>query len=320
MLSKNKDRNELYESFLALNIKSPITVNDLIRFGLTVMRKANINHHYFGTTDLKGTSQYLVFWGLGFPYTYDDKFYLESKLTEVEIIKIINLFEERIVERLPVAYITNEDWYNGYKFYVNENVLVPRSLMAKNFNEFIEKIKWQNYRVLDLCTGSGCIGITLALLNSKLNVDLVDILDKALEVTQKNIDIFKLHNRVKCFQSDVFENVKDKYDLIISNPPYLNTSEYEANDEEWKNEPKIALECGKEGLNVINRIFTNSHNYLTESGFLIMEVGYTAEKILKNKYSNFFDWIEFTDSQGKKMANSGVLRCKASQLIDFQVK
>ena len=76
-----------------------------------------------------------------------------------------------------------------------------------------------------------------------------------------------MHNRVKCFQSDVFENVKDKYDLIISNPPYLNTSQYEACDDEWKKEPKIALECGKDGLNVINRIFTNSHNYLTESGF-----------------------------------------------------
>jgi ribosomal protein L3 glutamine methyltransferase len=211
MLSKNKDRNELYESFLALSKKFPITVNDLIRLGLTVMRKANINHHYFGTTDFKGTSRYLVFWGLGFPYTYDDKFYLESKLTEVEIFKIINLFEKRIVERLPVEYITNEAWYNGYKFYVNENVLVPRSLMAKKFNDFIEKIKWKNYRVLDLCTGSGCIGITLALLNSKLNVDLVDISDKALEVTQKNIDIFKLHNRVKCFQSDVFENTLPYY-------------------------------------------------------------------------------------------------------------
>ena len=230
------------------------------------------------------------------------------------------MFEKRIVERLPVEYITNEAWYYGHKFYVNENVLVPRSLMGEKFNDFIEKIKWQNCRVLDLCTGSGCIGITLALLNSKLNVDLVDIFDKALEVTQKNIGFFQLHNRVKCFQSDVFENVKDKYDLIISNPPYLNTSEYEANDEEWKNEPKIALECGKEGLNVFNRIFTNSHNYLTESGFLIMEVGHAAEIILKNKYPNFFDWIEFTDSQGKKMANSGVLRCKASQLIDFQVK
>ena len=109
MLSKNKDRNELYESFLALNIKFPITVNDLIRFGLTVMRKANINHHYFGDGTLKETSQYLVFWWLGFPYyTDDDKFYLESKLTEVEIIKIINLFEKRIAERLPVEYITNE--------------------------------------------------------------------------------------------------------------------------------------------------------------------------------------------------------------------
>jgi ribosomal protein L3 glutamine methyltransferase len=193
-----------------------------------------------------------------------------------------------------VEYITNEGWYLGNKFYVNKNVLVPRSTMNTRFNDFLSEIHWKNNLVLDLCTGSGCIGISLALLNTKISVDLLDVSSKALEVATINVTNYNLSNRVRCIKSDLFENVQNKYDLIITNPPYVTTAEYKASPDEFKNEPKIALEAGADGLDIIKKILAQAKNYLNEDGKLIAEVGTSVAKALKRKYPNVpFKWLKY---------------------------
>lgn len=165
--------------------------------------------------------------------------------------------------------------------------MVPRSIMNTRFNDFLNAIHWENYKILDLCTGSGCIGITLALLNPKINVDLADISPEALKVAQINIDRYNLNNRVKCIHSDCFANINNKYDLIITNPPYVTTKEYNKIPVEFKNEPKIALESGRSGLNVIDKILTQAKDYLNPNGTLIAEVGFTAAKRLKKNIPKY---------------------------------
>jgi len=209
---------------------------------------------------------------------------LNRKIYPEEAERIIKKKKKRIVERIPVEYITHEAYYLGRYFYVDENVLVPRSLMSSQFTFFLEKVVWKNYRVLDLCAGSGCIGITLALLNPHIQVSLVDISSLALKVAQKNIQKMHLEDRVHCINSDLFENVHEKYDLIITNPPYVTQEEYRDQPEEVKNEPILALVAKEDGLAIVNRILKDAKKYLNPEGLLIAEVGYLGAKNLKKKY------------------------------------
>jgi len=298
---KDNKRHELYTNFIQSCTNNNITVQDVINLGFKLMRQAKLHPHFFGNNSLLETAQYLTFFALQLPYEYNNSNYLNRTINESETKKIIELFERRISERLPVEYITHESWYSGHKFYVNEHVLVPRSIMNTRFNDFLNEMHWENYRVLDLCTGSGCIGITLALLNSKIHVDLLDISRQALEVAQININQYSLNNRVQCIQSDLFENIKDRYDIIITNPPYVTTAEYNASPDEFKTEPKIALEAGIDGLNVLDIIITNAKHYLNPNGKLIAEVGVTAAKRIKRRYPNIpFKWYKYRKPSGEE--------------------
>ena len=300
-LSVDKKRDRTYRSFLEICRNGHITVRDMAHLGYRVMKKNKLHPHFFGEHSLLNTALYLSFFTLKFPYEYDNPKYLDRKITMIEARKIIELFEKRIADRLPVEYITNEAYYLGHKFYVNENVLVPRSLMNTRFKDFLNEVQWENYRVLDLCTGSGCIGISLALLNSKINVDLADISTKALEVAEANIKHHALNDRVRCIQSDLFTNIQGKYDLIISNPPYVPLHEYEAQAAELKKEPAIALVAGKDGLEIIDKILRQTKQHLNPNGLLIAEVGYTPAKHLKRKYPNIpFKWLKYRQPSGKE--------------------
>jgi len=276
-----------------------IIVSDIIDFGYSLMRKAKLHHHFFGKSLLK-TAQYLTFWYLKFPHEYKNLDYLYSSISHLNAKKIIILFEKIISERVPVEYITQEAWYLGNKFYVNENVLVPRSCMNTRFNDFLNQIHWENNLVLDLCTGSGCIGITLALLNSQINIDLVDISLKALEVAKINVNNYYLKDKIRCIQSDLFKNVRNKYDLIITNPPYVSIAEYKASPDEFKKEPKIALEAGWDGLDIIDRILSEAKEYLNKDGKLIAEVGTSAAKLIKRAYPKIpFKWFKYRKPVGE---------------------
>jgi len=295
-LSKDKKRNKTYASFLRLCQEGNAMVDDIIHLGYKLMRKQRLHHHFFGDRSLVTTAKYLAYYALGISSEQQALY-----LTEVEALKVIAVFETRISKRIPVEYITNEAIYCGHKFYINESVLVPRSLMSTRFEDFIGGMNWENYRVLDLCSGSGCIGITLAQLHSTITVDLVDISSEALEVAQININNHHLNDRVRCIQSDLFESIQNQYDLIITNPPYVPTKEYDRSPCEFKMEPKIALEAGKRGLNIIDKILSQAKDYLSPNGVLIAEVGFSAAKYLKKEYPQVeFKWYKYKRHTGKE--------------------
>ncbi len=319
-ISLNESRNKSYQSLLADSLDKKLTVRKIAYIGSKLMQKEKIHYHFFMDHSLYSNALYLVFFAMRYPYQYHDKKLLNSLVPYDVALRIVKLFERRIIDRLPVEYLTEEAYYLGHKFYINKNVLVPRSLMSHRFEDFLKKVHWETYRVLDLCTGSGCIGISLALLDSRIKVDCVDISKEALKVAEININQYGLQNRMRCIQSDLFENlghkegehlqdnidekenVNNKYDLIISNPPYVAENEYAACPQEIKNEPQIALLGGKDGLVIIDKILTNAKQYLNKEGLLIVEVGYTAAKRLKkyNKYHNItFQWYNCQSNPGK---------------------
>lgn len=283
-----EQRKEAYQAFLISCRHRETPVKDLIHLGQKLMRQESLYHHFFADHSLYAVAKHLAFFSLGLSQEETHNPDLNRILCEKEAQQIIELYERRISERLPVAYLTQEANYLGRRFYVNDQVLVPRSLMNTRFDEFLARITWKNDRVLDLCTGSGCIGITLALMKPELRVDLADISEEALKVAAINIERFDLKQRVTCIKSNLFDRIQGKYDLIITNPPYVSDREYEAQPPEIKREPALALRGGVEGLDFANRILVEAKHYLNPKGLLIMEVGYEGARRLKWRYPNAF--------------------------------
>lgn len=292
---KIQRREYAYSNFLLECNKGVATLEMAIHLGHRLMCQENLHSHFFGGGgDLLKTAQYLVFYALQFPHEYTNRKYLQTILNANQAKIIIDLFEKRISKRMPVEYLTHESWYLGNKFYVNPDVLVPRSLMNARFRDFLNNTIWENYRVLDLCTGSGCIGISLALLNKKIKVDLADISMPALQVANKNIDEYNLQDRVQCIQSDLFMNIQKKYDLIITNPPYVSKKDYLSAPPEFKNEPREALEAGSDGLLIIKKLILEAGKYLNPNGKLIAEVGVETAKKIKKQFPKIrFKWYKY---------------------------
>jgi len=218
---------------------------------------------------------------------------LNDPITENQRDQLIKLIHQRIAKRMPAAYLTHQAWFAGLKFYVDERVLIPRSpfgeLICKHFEPWLLK---SPSTILDLCTGSGCMAIACEYAFPEALIDAVDIDADALKVASKNINDHQ--SNVNLIQSDLFTNLQDKkYDLIISNPPYIADEELQAMPGEFTHEPAIALAGGDDGLTIVEKIIRNAINYLTYKGVLIVEVGYT-DKALETKYPQYpFTWIEF---------------------------
>jgi len=315
-LSSNRQRNKIYAATLARSQQAHLTIPELITVGHHLMRKAKLHPHFFGNNSLRDTAQFLAFYALGLPSDGDYEKYVSYSLKPQETLKIIELYEQRIARRIPVEYLTQEATYLGNSFYVNEQVLVPRSLMNTRFRDFLSEVPWSNKRVLDLCTGSGCIGITLALLKPDLQVDLLDISEAALQVAEVNIQRYGLSDRVTCIQSHLFDRVTQRYDLIISNPPYVTVDDYKRGPLEFKNEPKLAFESGKDGLEHVREILSKAKDYLNPEGRLIVEVGFPAAKRIKRKYPLPLKWYTYRKASGKTafLAMDCVFLCEAKNL------
>lgn len=317
-LSNDFKREAQYQACIKASQMGQLTLSELVKVAEKLMRKAKLHHHFFGDFSLYQTSLHLSLFALSLPYDYENKHYLDKILSVDETLKILNIIEKRIAKRIPVEYITHEAKYLGFDFYINEHVLVPRSIMNTRFTDFLKMCTWQNFRVLDLCTGSGCIGISLALLNPNITVDLVDISPEAIKVANINIQKHGLETRVKAIQSDLFNNLDNhKYDLIITNPPYVSTKDYKNTPIEFKNEPKIALASGKDGLDIIHQILAQAKNYLNLEGLLIAEVGYASAKLIKKQYKkNKLTWFPYRRPNGKTswLAMDGTFLCSARDL------
>lgn len=250
------------------------TINDLIRWSASRFREAGV---YFGhgTDNAFDEAAMLVLHGLHLPWDMPPELY-ETALTEAEFRKALRLVERRINERIPAAYITGETWFCGLPIFVDERVVVPRSPLAELIEQQFEP--WADptrvSRILDLCTGSGCIAVACAHAFPDAHIDAADISADALEVAALNVERYALETQVELVESDLFEKLQGRrYDLIVCNPPYVDAGEMEMLPDEFRNEPEAGLTAGDTGLDFALRILDQAADHLEEDGLLFCEVG-----------------------------------------------
>ena len=222
-----------------------------------------------------------------------------SKVSAVEFKLIEKLVDQRIQERKPLAFLTQEAFFCGYKFYVDERVLIPRSPMAeliqKQFEPWIDSASVE--RVLDVATGSGCLAVAIAKNFPGTEVVASDVSEEALEVASINVDGLSVHEQVTLVESDLFENIEGVFDLIVSNPPYVGPKSYEALPPEYHHEPGLALIAEQNGLDFIARILHDSPPFLRDNGILVLEMGEVAEEAEK-AFPHPFKWVELDNGGG----------------------
>jgi ribosomal protein L3 glutamine methyltransferase len=255
------------------------TPRDLLRYAVTRFNAARLFFGH-GSAEAFDEAAYLVLHTLKLPLDRLDPF-LDAKLLPEEVLQVLAVIERRTVERVPAAYITNEAWLGTYAFYVDERVLVPRSFIAELIPNFFSPWVTNPYEVenvLELCTGSGCLAIMMADVFQNAVVDAVDISKDALAVAERNIREYKLEGRVNPIESDLYENVPfKKYDLIVTNPPYVNADSMAKLPPEYLREPQIALHGGLDGMDLVRKIVAGAAERLTPEGILVVEIGNEAE-------------------------------------------
>ena len=258
-----------------------VTLRDLIRFAVSVFNGEKLFFGH-GSIDAFDEAAYLVLHTLKLPPDKLDPF-LDARLTSVEREAVLNVIERRVKERIPAAYLTNEAWLGAHKFYVDQRVIVPRSFIAELLREDLapwvadpESIE----SALDLCTGSGCLAILAALTFPHAVVDAVDVSADALDVACRNIGDYALTDRVEPIRSDMFEALAGRrYDLILSNPPYVTAKSMSALPQEYLREPEMALASGVDGLDHVRVILREAPNHLHDGGLLVVEVGFNREGV-----------------------------------------
>jgi len=270
-----------------------LTIRDLIRYATTSFAEQDIGLGQ-GTETHFDEACFLILRSLSLPLNSLDIF-LDAKLTSTEIDLLRKNINLRAQDRIPASYILQEAWLREYKFYVNEDVLIPRSHIADLL--FDQMDVWISSpisinKVLDLCTGSGCLAILAALQFEEATIYASDISKAALSVCTKNIEAYDLNNRVIPMQSDLFSDIDEKFDLIISNPPYVEQKLMDELPIEFVKEPQIALAGGEKGIDLIQKIIREAPSHLNTNGILIMEVGRDREAVETQFPQTPFTWIE----------------------------
>ena len=269
------------------------TVRDLLRYGVSSLNEANAFFGH-GTQSAYDEAAYLVLHTLHLPLDMLEPF-LDAHLTDAEINAVIEILDRRAKLRIPAAYLTQEAWLGSFKFYVDERVIVPRSFIAELLRDrlqpFIEAPDGVT-RVLDMCTGSGCLAILAAFAFPQAQVDAVDISPDALAVARRNVDDYGLADRVSLTQSDLFEALDaSRYDLIISNPPYVDAPSMASLPKEYRAEPEVALAGGDDGLVVVKTLLRRSRSYLNRGGKLVIELGHNRAALESAYPATAFTWL-----------------------------
>lgn len=289
------------------------TVEQLIRRSADELEKGGVFFGH-GSDNAVDEAAELVFFALGLKHAEAASVYRKHTTGEQERA-VRELIRRRIDERKPAAYLTRRMWFCGHEFYVDERVLVPRSpiaeLIEQSFAPWIDAHSIG--RVLDIGTGSGCIAIAIALALPNAHVDAADVSDEALAVAAMNIERLGVAKTVRPVRSNVFDGVADRrYDLIVSNPPYVSRAEVDALPAEYRLEPELGLLAGEDGMSIVRRILSQAEAHLEPHGVLIVEVGDTEQTVM-NAYPHVpFTWLEFERGGG------GVFVLTAEQLAEYR--
>ncbi|RMG35470.1 MAG: 50S ribosomal protein L3 N(5)-glutamine methyltransferase [Gammaproteobacteria bacterium] len=288
------------------------TLRDWVRWSASIFEAHGLFFGH-GTDNALDEALELVLATLHLDHSLPEGF-LDARITRAEAVELARRLRRRVEERVPLAYITGRAWFAGLEFAVNEQVLIPRSPIAELIEaRFAPWLDADHVRsVLDLCCGSGCIGIACAHAFPEALVDLSDISPAALEVAQRNIERYRLEDRVRAVQSDLFAHLEgERYDLIVSNPPYVSTEEMAELPPEYLHEPRLGLEAGEDGMDVVARILAGSPEHLTEGGILVCEVGASADLLMARYPDVPFLWLDF------ERGGDGVFLLTADQLAEF---
>ena len=288
------------------------TLRDYVRWGASRLNEAGVFFGH-GTDNAVDEALHLVLHALHLAPGLPSEL-MAGRLTRDERRAVMELFERRINERLPAAYLTHEAWFAGLSFYVDERVLVPRSPIAELIEQqFQPWLRTEVTRALDLCAGSGCIAIACAHAFPEAEVDAADVSSAALAVCGINIERHHTQGRVHAVESDLFTALRGRrYELIVSNPPYVSEAEMKALPVEYLHEPALGLAAGRQGLDVVQRILREASDYLSDDGLLVVEVG-NSEVALIERYPEVpFVWPDFARGGG------GVFLLEGSTLRRFR--
>jgi len=255
-----------------------LTLQQLIEKTAQRFKAARL-HYGHGTDNARDEAAFLVLRGLRLPFDSD-------LAGEADKRRIEPLVKKRIEQRIPAAYLLNEAWLDGMRFYVDRRVIVPRSHIAF----LLKDLRVAPKRILDLCTGSGCLAILAARAFPKAQVDASDVSSAALAVAARNVREHKLARRVRLIRSDLFEQLKGRYDLIISNPPYVSTPAMRKLPPEYGYEPGLALGGGGDGLQIVSRILAGTAEHLTARGLLVCEIGENRKALERAYPATQFEW------------------------------
>lgn len=291
------------------------TLQDMLRWTVSSMHQADIFYGH-GLADAFDEALLLATHAIHLPWDIDQQWH-QCQLTEDERQAIVDLVQQRIEQKIPAAYLTGVAWFSGLPFVVDERVLIPRSPIAQMIEQKF-KPWWQGaqdaagqaapVRILDLCTGSGCLGILAAKAFPQAEVELLDLSFDALEVADINIQQHQLEDRVVALQSDLFEAASGRYDLIISNPPYVDAEDMASLPDEYLHEPEMALAAGEDGLDLVRIMLQQARQFLTDDGLLVVEVGNSWPALAAAYPELPFAWPEF------ERGGHGVFVLQASQL------
>ncbi|OSI18972.1 50S ribosomal protein L3 N(5)-glutamine methyltransferase [Neisseria dumasiana] len=275
------------------------TVRDILRFAVSRFNEASL-HFGHGSDNAHDEAAYLILHTLSLPLDMLEP-YLDAKLLDSEKEEVLGLIEKRVTERVPVAYLTNQAWQGDFDFYVDERVIVPRSFIYELLGEplapWIEHEELV-HRALDLCTGSGCLAVQMAYHYPAAEIDAVDLSLDALEVAAINVEDYGLEERINLIHTDLFEGLEGTYDLIVSNPPYVDAESVEALPQEYLHEPELALGSGSDGLDATREIILHAAKFLNPKGVLLVEIGHNRD-VLEAAYPELpFTWLETSGGDG----------------------
>ena len=277
------------------------TLRDWLRWATSRFNEAGLTFGH-GTDNAYDEAAWLVLHALHLPPDRIEPF-LDARLTTAERQSVLDLLQQRIGRRVPAAYLTREAWLGDFRFYVDERVIVPRSyfaeLLATGFAPWIDDADAVT-DALDLCTGSGCLAILMAHAFPAAAIDAVDISPEALEVARRNVADYGLEDRVRLVESDVFAGLAGRrYDLIISNPPYVTAAAMAALPPEYRQEPALALTAGDDGLDVVRRILAGARQHLKPGGLLAIEVGHNRDIVEAAFPKLQATWLDTPSSEDK---------------------